>query len=135
MTSSVKSRKNEERARKIRWMRWHTGGEIVDYDYLCRMMEVARAVKNFTFWAYTKRYALVNQYIREHGPLPENFKMMFSEWDGLPMDNPYGLPVFKCRLKGTPVPDIAWKCPGKCDICNRLGRGCVAGESAWIDEH
>ena len=86
-------------------------------------------------------YSIVNEYIRDNGPLPSNFHVMFSEWDGLKMDNPYNMPVFTCKLKAGNKDRSAesfesmYKCPGNCDICKASGRGCIAGENTFADEH
>ena len=64
-----------------------------------------------------------------------------SEWDGMPMDNPYNMPIFSCKLKNGNKNRSAesfakmHKCPGNCDICKASGHGCVVGESSYADEH
>lgn len=128
--------------RKHKFFRWHVAGEIVDYDYFCRMVETCREHPDWTFWTYTKMYHIVNKYCDNHGgraAIPSNFSIMFSPWDGLPMDNPYNFPVFAVRLKAgnkTPWPwEKMYKCPGNCDICKAAGRGCIVGEDTYNDEH
>ncbi len=132
------------RRRKHLFMRWHQGGEIVDYDYFCRMVENARKHSRFRIWTYTKMYHIVNRWCDLNGgkeALPSNFVVMFSKWDGVPMDNPYNFPTFTCRLlsgnKDTPEEyfKTTYKCPGNCDVCKELHRGCIYGESVWTDEH
>ena len=130
-----------ERRRTNKFFRWHVAGDILDYDYFVRMVEIARKYPDFTFWTYTKMYYIVNEWIRANGPLPDNFHVMFSVWDGMPTPNPYNMPVYVCRLKdgNKDMSDdqiySLYHCPGNCDICKAAGRGCVAGESAYIDEH
>lgn len=92
------------RRRKNKFFRWHVAGEIVDGDYFARMVENARRHPDFTIWTYTKNYAVVNEYVAKHGgsrtaAIPANFHVMFSEWDGMPLVNPYHFPVFTCKLK------------------------------------
>ena len=129
------------RRRTNKFFRWHVAGDILDYDYFCRMIDIARRHPDFTFWTYTKMYHIVNMWIRENGPLPENMHVMFSVWDGVPTPNPYHMPVFVCRLKNgnKDMTDAEiyslYKCPGNCDVCKAAGRGCVAGESSYNDEH
>ena len=129
------------RRRTGKYFRWHVAGDILDSDYFDRMVSIARLHPDWTFWTYTKMYHIVNAWIDANGPLPCNLHVMFSEWEGMPMDNPHGLPVFACRLKaGNPSRpadyfDNLHKCPGNCDACIAAGRGCVAGESSYADEH
>lgn len=121
-------------------------GDIIDYDYFSRMVEIARRHPDFVIWTYTKNYKVVNQYVSEHGndrhlAIPANFTVMFSEWDGMPMDNPYNFPVFCVRLKDgnknrtAAELDAMHACPGNCDICKKTHRGCVVGENTVVDEH
>lgn len=131
------------RRKKNKMFRWHVAGDILDYNYFCRMCKIANDHPDFVFWTYTKMYWVVNRYIAENGSLPENLSVMFSEWkvqnaDGsysvVPFDNPYNMPVFAVRFKGEAAPDMH-RCPGNCDICKATGRGCPFGESSYADEH
>lgn len=129
------------RRRKNKFFRWHVAGDILDIDYFNRMVGIARRHDDFVFWTYTKYYTVVNSWIDEHGKLPENLHVMFSEWDGMPLVNPHDMPVFTCKMKAGnknhPVEYFAklHKCPGNCDICKAAGRGCVVGETTYADEH
>lgn len=131
------------RRRRNKFFRWHVSGDIYDFDYFCRMVENARKHPDFTIWTYTKQYEIVNQYCDMYGrdAIPANFSIMFSKWDGVPMINPYNFPVFACKLASGNVDTSedwfvnTFKCPGNCDICKACHRGCVAGESAWCNEH
>ena len=133
--------------RKNKFFRWHVAGEIIDKDYLKRIVEIARNHPDFIFWTYTKVYWIVNEYVKENGnsiiaAIPENLHIMFSEWDGMPMNNPYQFPVFTCKMpsgnKNHPDPSYfenLYKCPGNCDICKACHRGCIAGENTYNDLH
>jgi len=129
------------RRRKNKFFRWHVAGDIIDADYFDNMVQIAIRHPDFVFWTYTKVYHIVNEWIDANGALPGNLHVMFSEWDGMPMDNPHGLPIFTCRLKAgnknrTDAEFFRMhKCPGNCDVCKAAGRGCVAGESSYADEH
>ena len=131
------------RRRKNKFFRWHVAGDIISEEYFAMMVRLAWLHPDFVIWTYTKQYSLVNAYCDKYGrdAIPSNFSIMFSKWDGLAMPNPYNFPVFNCRLKdGNKDTSDSWfdstyKCPGNCDICKACGRGCVAGESAWCDEH
>ncbi len=127
------------RRRVNKYFRWHVAGDILDYDYFSRMVDIARKHPGFVFWTYTKMYHIVNQYIANGNIVPGNFHIMFSKWDGLAMDNPYNFPVFACRMKDGNVDYIPfesyYKCPGNCDICKQANRGCINGENSYADEH
>lgn len=130
------------RRRKNKYFRWHVAGDIIDVDYFDRMVENARKHSDFIIWTYTKNYAVVNEWIRQHGgnkkALPDNFTVMFSEWRGIEMVNPYKLPEFRVVFKSDavkPDPKKVHYCPGNCDVCKALHRGCVAGETTYCNEH
>lgn len=123
----------------FKWFRWHVGGEILDYDYFCRMVKLAIDNPTWNFYTYTKMYGIVNTWIARHGGskecLPDNLKIMFSEWEGMPMINPYGMPTFRTLMPGMKCRPHAWKCPGNCEDCVKAGRGCVVGEDTDNDLH
>lgn len=121
-----------------KFLRFHVSGEIADINHLEYMIETARRFPDFVIWTYTKMYWIVNEYIRIHGGnkncIPENFSIMYSEWKGLPIDNPYNMPVFRCVYPEEEKPDCM-KCPGNCDTCKANNIGCVAAQSVYADLH
>lgn len=128
--------------RKVnKFFRWHVAGDIVDYDYFENMVAIARKHSDFTFWTYTKNYNMVNCWLAYNGKLPQNLIVMFSEWDGVELNNPYNMPTFSCKLKAgnknhpAEYFETLYKCPGNCDICKACKRGCIAGENTYADEH
>lgn len=123
------------RRKKNKFFRWHVAGDIVDIDYFDRMVENARKHQDFIIWTYTKNYAIVNEWIAKNGQLPENFHVMFSEWRGLKMDNPYNMPEFRVVFKTDAIKPTGHYCPGNCDVCKATGRGCIAGETTYCNEH
>ena len=124
------------RRRKNKFFRWHVAGDIVDYDYFCRMVEIAKNHPEFIFWTYTKAYGTVNEYCKRNGrdAIPANFSIMFSEWRGMPMNNPFGFPEFKVVFKDEEKP-VGFYCPGNCDVCKEIHRGCLASETTYCNEH
>ena len=124
------------RRRKHKYFRWHVSGDIVDLDHLMRIIAVARNYPEFVFWTYTKMYSIVNEYCRKYGKesVPSNLSIMFSEWRGLPMDNPFGFAEFRVHFEDEPIPDC-YKCPGNCDICKKGNRGCLGQETTYNDAH
>lgn len=135
------------RRRSNFYFRWHVGGDILNAAYFAEMVQIAREFPHFTFWTYTKKYYIVNNFVKENGgsraaAIPKNLKIMFSEWDGMPLVNPFSFPIFTCKLKdGNKNHAPEWfsencyKCPGNCDICKAAGRGCLAGENTYALEH
>ena len=108
------------------------------------MIRIAKNHSDFVFWTYTKNYNLVNEYCKEYSKesIPANFHIMFSEWDGLTLNNPFNFPIFTCKMKdgNKNHPDKSYfdnmfKCPGNCDICKEYKLGCIAGINTYADEH
>lgn len=94
-------------ARMTTFFRWHVSGDIIDLDYLDRMVKVARECKNTAFLVFTKNYEDVNEYF-EHRRKPRNLQIIFSlPFDGAEIDNPNNLPTASVILKGQePKPSI-----------------------------
>lgn len=118
-----------------KYFRWHVGGEILDRDYLERMIKVACERPSWTFWTYTKMFDVVNGYIADGGFIPENLTILFSVDGESVIDNPYDMPIAYTVLPGYTAPAHCFKCPGNCEICIELKRGCPFGESVYFDEH
>ena len=128
------------RRRKNRVFRWHVGGDIPDYDYFCRMVENAKNHPDFIIWTYTKQYGLVNRYIKEHGgnitsAIPDNMSIMYSVWNGLECDNPYGFATFECVLDGHEWPEGVHRCNGACKDCIVGKTGCPYRKSSAVAQH
>lgn len=126
-----------KRRRKNKFMRWHVSGDIPDYEYFMNMVQIARDFPEFRFWTYTKMYHIVNEFCDKYGKeaIPENLSIMFSPWDGMEMVNPYGFGEFKTVMENEEPPKDMYHCPGNCDICKKLNRGCIANENTWNDLH
>lgn len=125
------------RRRKNKFFRWHVAGDIVDLDYFSRMVYIAQKHPDFVIWTYTKQYEIVNEYCDKFGrdSIPDNFTIMFSEWRGIEMINPYHFPEFRVVFKDDEVKPVGFYCPGNCDICKENHRGCVAQETVYCNEH
>lgn len=93
----------KEAVRKSRFFRFHVSGDIPNYEYFCKMIETAHENSHCDILCFTKKYAIVNRWIDEHGriaeALPKNLHMVFSGWPGLKMENPYHLPEAHVRFK------------------------------------
>lgn len=130
-----------KRRKTNKFFRFHVAGDMISAEYLDNVIKTAGMFPDWTIWTYTKEYELVNEYVRTHGgsrekAIPKNLKIMFSEWKGLAMPNPYGFPVFRCVFRNIEkAPETGYHCTGNCDDCKKLNRGCVAGESSWVWDH
>lgn len=66
--------------KKAKILRWHSSGEIMNYDYLLHMVKIAVELPNVQFYFYTKRFDLIDKYIEECGDFPQNLICNISEW-------------------------------------------------------
>ena len=139
-------REKISRRRTNKFFRWHVSGDIINNEYFSNMVSIAREFPDFTFWTYTKNYPIVNHFVEVNGgdrekAIPSNFHIMFSEWDGMPLVNPYNFPIFTCKLKAgnkNHQPEFfnsLYECPGNCDLCKACKRGCIGGENTYCNEH
>jgi hypothetical protein len=67
---------------KAKVLRLHSSGEIMNYNYLLHMVKLAVEMQDVLFYFYTKRFAFMEQYLKECGALPENLVCNISEWKG-----------------------------------------------------
>lgn len=120
-----------------KYFRFHVSGDIPDMNYLDRMVKLAEDLPGTTFLAFTKQYNFVNNYL-QYAEIPGNLKIIFSAWPGMPMENPYNMPVANVIFKGQEPADN-WKiCGGNCAECACRGVGCwelKTGEHIAFHEH
>ena len=126
--------------RKNKMFRFHVGGEIKDKEYFSEMVSIARDFPEWLFWSYTKNYSAVNDFVALNGndrfvAISDNFKMMFSEWRGMELINPYNFPEFHIVFENDAIKPVGYYCPGNCDICKASKRGCIVGETTYCNEH
>lgn len=128
------------RKRKLTHFRFHVGGDMTTPEYFSEMVETARMFPKCIFWTYTKAHFIVNEYVRSHGgsirsAIPGNLRIMFSAWDGMKFDNPFGFGSFIVVDEGQKPPKGVWHCTGDCGKCIKANRGCPVGETAWVWKH
>lgn len=100
--------------------RIHASGDFVNKEYLEMLIRVAKKCKGVKFMAFTKKYELVNDYLNNGNKLPSNFKILFSGWYGLEMENPHNLPTAYIQLKkqnDDRIKKNAIQCTGSCPKC------------------
>ena len=121
-----------------KYFRFHVSGDIVDQHYFNWMVTTAENNPGTVLLAFTKQYEIVNRAIESGITIPDNLKIIFSEWPGMAMDNPHGLPVAHVIFKGQEPADN-WKiCGGNCSECACRGVGCWElknGEHIAFYEH
>ena len=125
-------------ASMTRFFRYHVSGDIPDIKYFSHMVQIAEALPDTKFLAFTKQYNIVNEYISKYIPLPKNLVVILSNWGAWKCENPHNLPTCEIILKGSePAPN--WKiCGGNCTECACRGIGCWElknGETIAIYEH
>ena len=121
------------------YFRFHVAGDILNAEYLERMVDVARKNKHCQILCFTKKYVLVNCYLAEHR-LPKNLHLIFSVWKGLEYINPYNLPEAHIIYKDgtTTASDGAMYCSGNCTECATENKNCWTlkrGEQILFKEH
>lgn len=123
--------------------RLFASGDFSDINFFLLMVEIAKARPLTTFYAYTKQYEIVNCAMDLlKGILPENLKIIFSEWDGLLMPNPYNFPVARVILKSDTLLVKAIKlksgklcgCQASCYECGYCWK-MKSGQAVLFDQH
>lgn len=129
-------------ASMTRFFRFHVSGDIPSTEYLEMMVRIALELPNTRFLAFTKQYAIVNNYINIAGALPENLQIIFSLWDStwnIRVHNPHDLPLSAVIFKDRKPPVEYTKiCGGNCTECAMQGVGCwelKAGDTIAFYEH
>jgi hypothetical protein len=116
----------------VRYFRFHVSGDIMNYDYFCHMVEIARNNSRTEILCFTKRFEIVNQWLEANGELPENLHILFSGWSNLEPVNPYKLPETNVIQRGEEPADN-WKiCGGNCFNCACRGLGCWSAQRGDI---
>lgn len=119
-----------------KYFRWHIGGDIVNSLYLAGMVKVATENPGTIFLAYTKSNKIVNQYIEAGGIIPENLTIIFSNWFGAILENPYNLPTSNpLNIDGeTTTEKAGFVCPGNCLSCKKCFKA-QAGDAVIFPLH
>lgn len=121
-----------------RYFRWHASGDFVNEEYFKGVAKVAKELPLTSFLAFTKKFELVNEYIKTEGTIPENLHIVFSAWgDNFKIDNPYAYPVAYVRFKdkeNKTIPKTAVECSGNCMECLQCWN-IKSGESVVFNKH
>lgn len=74
-------------SKKEKYFRWHDSGDLISLDHLSKICQIALRLPQYVFWLPTQEHALVAQYRKNHGPIPENLTIRLStpKIDGRPV--------------------------------------------------
>ena len=105
----------------VKYIRWHSSGDIPTYEYFVGMCRLARKHKDVKFLCFTKKYEIINKYLSEKHIIPKNLTVVLSSWGYWLPGNPYGLPMayvhFGLDEVDRNIPESANICGGNCGEC------------------
>lgn len=102
-------------------------GDIPDAAFFKAMVSYAACCPQTQFLCFTKQFEIVNDYIagaRKGYRLSDNLHVIFSEWPGFEIENPYNLPTSTIYQDGDTIPEEWLLCGGNCTECACRGVGC-----------
>lgn len=67
---------------KVKVFRFHSSGEIPNFDYFLRMNKLAVKFPKIHFYCYTKRFQILELYHQIYGDVAKNLVVNCSEWNG-----------------------------------------------------
>lgn len=124
--------------------RYHVSGDILNIDYLQHMVDIAKRNPHCSTICFTKKYGIVNKWMKDNGELPPNLHIIYSAWKGLPMSNPFFMPechiIYKDGTTTMNENKTSYYCGGNCTECylNNEHKGCFVlkkNEQVIIREH
>lgn len=80
LSGMFKQLKTELVKKKVTLLRYHSAGEIPNYEYLIKMVELAKELPDVTFYVYTKRFDYISKYMSENIEFPNNLVINISRW-------------------------------------------------------
>lgn len=105
----------------VKYIRWHSSGDIPTYDYFVGMCRLARKHKDVKFLCFTKKYEIVNAHLSEGHKIPKNLTVVLSSWGWWMPQNPHNLPTayvhFGLDTVDKNIPENANICGGNCGEC------------------
>ena len=121
-----------------RYFRFHVSGDIPNREYFAEMVKTAEDFPFCNMLVFTKQFEIVNEWLSEGRKIPDNLKVIFSNWERWKCHNPHNLPV--CEVIKTEEDALeSWKiCGGNCSECACRGIGCwelKKGETIAIYKH
>lgn len=130
--------------KSTRVFRFNTEGEVLDYDYFRRAVEVSAENERTEVLIFTKRADVVNTYMDNGGTIPTNMHVILSAWsDVSAVNNPYKFPISAPDFSGADVPAKyrrsfdpcglrVVECCGDCMACYLSHVGCFGAVSGDV---
>ena len=109
---------------RSRYFRFHVSGDIPNAEYLHNIVKACKLCPACEVLMFTKRYELVNAYIRNHGSIPGNLHCLYSGWTNLRPVNPDHLPETTVYAKDEDIRPEWTLCGGNCLDCAVHDGGC-----------
>ena len=121
-----------------KFFRWFSSGDIVNKRFLQGIIDVAKECPSTNFLCFTKKYELVNDYLKAGNEIPTNLHIVFSGWDkGWVVPNPFNLPMTFVEFKDCNkncIPEYAIPCTGSCQHCKSCW-SLQKGQSVYFHKH
>jgi len=108
----------------VRYFRFHVSGDILNGAYFAEMVKCAENNPHTEMLCFTKRFEIVNTFVRNGGAIPKNLHILFSGWSNLEPVNPYNFPETNVILKNQEPAENWLVCGGNCFECACRGVGC-----------
>ena len=110
-------------------IRFHSSGEIPNYNYLERLIKFAAGHPAIRIYTYTKRYSFLEKYVASHGDsiekaIPGNLVINVSIWHNN-YNNPYNFPTFEYDDGSDPELASVAHCPAVDKDGNKTGITCA----------
>lgn len=108
--------------KKSGYFRWHDSGDIQDIKHLRNIVQVCLKTPNIQHWIPTREFRIVQDYLKEFGPFPDNLTVRLSAHmiEGTPpqIEGTVGSSVHRSEPKGKvcPAPKQDNAC-GPCRSC------------------
>ena len=113
-----------------RFFRFHVSGDILNKEYFQNMVNACKNNSHCQVLVFTKRFEIVNAWVKENGPVPENLHILFSGWEDMKPVNPNHFPETNVFEK---EPEESWLvCGGNCFECGCAGLGCWKAQKGEI---
>lgn len=121
----------------FKFFRWFGAGDIVNDTFFKGIVKVAKKCKNTKFLVFTKKFDIVNNYLKENA-MPKNLNVVFSGWDeNFKIDNPYNLPttyVYFKNKENKHIPEFSIPCGASCKSCKSCWM-LKAFQSVYFNKH
>lgn len=109
-------------SKREKFFRWHDSGDLLSVEHLSKICQIAVRLPEYKFWLPTQEQQIVREYVKQHGPVPDNLTIRISapKIDGRPVSTDFCTStVHKTQPAHghiCPAPEQGNKC-GDCRAC------------------